>query len=64
MFARLGWKKLAGANTLAYYENYGQRKFHNTGPGKVNDKVFKKTFKNKIFLVLFLVENFGVNVER
>jgi hypothetical protein len=27
-----GWKGLPGANTLAYYENYGHKKFYIIGP--------------------------------
>jgi hypothetical protein len=34
MFVRLGWKRLPGTNTLAYYKNYGQKKFYNNGPRK------------------------------
>ncbi len=31
----LGWKGLPGTNTLAYYENYGRKKFYDIGPKTV-----------------------------
>jgi hypothetical protein len=52
----LGWKGLPGTNTLAYYENYGQKKFYNIGPrlplalGKKRRKrdLVKRDFEKKI----------------
>jgi hypothetical protein len=40
---RLGFKGLPGSNTLAYYENYGRKKFYNVGPWRELSTEMDKT---------------------
>ncbi len=51
----LGWKGLSGTNTLAYYENYGRKKFNNIGlrmEVTESDKTLKLIMRSKLWLQL------------